>query len=194
MINEVPAYSFSTPSRASSACARACFSLGNRFARFIWGIAYLLLFRFSPRPFHAWRALLLRCFGAKLGRNCHIYPKVEIWAPWNLECGDEAGVADRVILYNQAPIRLGRRVVISQGSHLCTGTHDYNSPDFTLRTYPIVVQPLAWICAEAFVHPGVTIGEGAVIGARAVVTRNMPEWMVCAGNPCAPIKARQKTE
>jgi putative colanic acid biosynthesis acetyltransferase WcaF len=192
MMNEAPACTFSTPEPSLSAYSGRCFSFGNRVARFIWGFVYLIFFRFSPRPCHAWRALLLRCFGAKLGRNCHIYPKVEIWAPWNLECGDEVGVADRVILYNQATIRLGRRVVISQGSHLCTGTHDYNSENFSLKTHPIVVRPLAWICAEAFLHPGVVIGEGAVIGARAVVTRSMPDWMVCAGNPCAPIKPRDK--
>jgi putative colanic acid biosynthesis acetyltransferase WcaF len=168
------------------------FSLRNKAARAIWNLAYVLLFRFSPRPFHAWRALLLRCFGAKLGRNCHIYPKAEIWAPWALECGDEVGVADRVILYNQGPIRLGNRVVVSQGSHLCTGTHNYNSNEFELFALPIEVQDRAWICAEVFIHAGVTIHEGAVIGARAVVTRDMPAWMVCAGHPCGPLKPREK--
>jgi putative colanic acid biosynthesis acetyltransferase WcaF len=194
MTDQAPASSFSTPDPLLCAHAGPCFSFGNRFARFIWGIVYVLFFRFSPRPFHAWRAVVLRCFGAKLGRNCHIYPKAEVWAPWNLECDDEVAVADRVILYNQAPIRLGRRVVISQGSHLCTGTHDYNSENFTLKAYPIVVRPVAWICAEVFVHPGVTVGEGAVIGARSVVARSMPDWMVCSGNPCAPIKPRRKPE
>lgn len=102
------------------------------------------------------------------------------------------GVADRVILYNQARIAIGSHAVISQGSHLCTGTHDYNSPEFTLRTYPITVGAHAWICAEAFIHPGITIGEGAVIAARAVVTRDLPEWTVCAGHPCVPLKPRTK--
>jgi putative colanic acid biosynthesis acetyltransferase WcaF len=166
------------------------FSLGNRVARAVWGIAHLLLIRWTPRPCHAWRALVLRIFGAKLGRNCHIYSGAKIWAPWNLEAGDECGVADGAIIYNQAPIRLGRRVVISQGSHLCTGTHDYEDPDFPLVAKPITVGDQAWIAAECFVHPGVTIGEGAVIGARSVITKDVPPWMVCAGNPCAPIKPR----
>jgi putative colanic acid biosynthesis acetyltransferase WcaF len=166
------------------------FSLANRLARAAWGVAHWLLIRWTPRPCHAWRAFILRIFGAKLGRNCHIYPKAIIWAPWNLQAGDEVGVADGAILYNQAPIQLGRRVVISQGAHLCTGTHDYEDPAFPLRAQPIVVHDQAWIAAEAFVHPAVTIGEGAVIGARSVVTRDMPPWMVCAGHPCQPIKPR----
>src|SRR4051812_33859179 len=101
------------------------FSLGNRLARVGWGIVYATLFQWSPRPLHAWRALLLRLFGAKLGDGCHIYPKAVIWAPWNLECADQVGIADGAIIYNQARIRLGKRVVISQGAHLCSGTHDY---------------------------------------------------------------------
>jgi putative colanic acid biosynthesis acetyltransferase WcaF len=113
-----------------------------------------------------------------------------IWAPWNLVCGDEVGVGNGANLYNQARITLGSRCVVSQGAHLCTGTHDYTSEDFRLIARPIEIGQHAWIAAEAFVHPGVSIGEGAVIGARSVVTRDMPAWMVCAGNPCTPFKPR----
>ena len=133
---------------------------------------------------------MLRLWGAKIGRHCHIYPRAVIWAPWNLICRDEVGVADGVNLYNQAPIKLGSRCVISQGAFLCTGTHDYTSEDFPLVARPIEIGDHAWVAAEAFVHPGVTIGEGAVIGARSVVTRDMPAWMICAGHPCEPIKPR----
>jgi putative colanic acid biosynthesis acetyltransferase WcaF len=139
-------------------------------------------------------AFVLGLFGAKLGRGCHIYPRAIIWAPWNLTADDEAAVADGAIIYNQAPIHLGRRVVISQGAHLCAGTHDYEDATFPLVTKPINIQDHAWVAAEAFIHPGVTIGEGAVIGARAVVTRDMPAWMVCAGHPCEPIKPRNLGE
>lgn len=159
-------------------------------ARAIWNLAWALLFRPSPRPFHAWRRFLLRLFGARIGRGCHIYPQAMIWAPWNLSCADEACVADQVNLYNQAPISLGSRAVVSQGSHLCTGTHNYESPSFELLASPIHVGDQAWICADCFVGPGVTIGPGAVIGARSVVMKSTPPWMVCAGHPCRAIKPR----
>ena len=167
------------------------FSLANRMARAAWGIVYITLFRLSPRPFHAWRAFLLRVFGAKLGARCHIYPRAIIWAPWNIICGDESAVGDGAILYSQAIITIGKRVVISQGSHVCTGTHDYESRSFPLIAKPIAICDHAWIAAEAFIHPGVTIAEGAVIGARSVVTKDMPAWTVCAGHPCEPIKPRK---
>jgi putative colanic acid biosynthesis acetyltransferase WcaF len=139
---------------------------------------------------HAYRSFLLRLFGAKVGRGVHVYPKVEIWAPWNLTLKDECGVANGVILYSQGEIIIGRRVVISQGAHLVAGTHDYTQPGFPLITKPILINDHVWIAAEAFVHPGITIGEGCVIGARAVVTKDMPSWMICGGHPCKPIKER----
>lgn len=167
------------------------FSLSNRLGRVAWNFVCALFFRTSPRPLHAWRAFLLRLFGAKIARGVHIYPRAIIWAPWNLEVGEESGVADSAILYNQAPIKLGRRVVISQGTHLCTGTHDYENPGFPLYAKPITVGDHAWVAAECFVHPGINIAEGAVIGARSVVTKDMPAWTVCAGHPCQPIKPRK---
>lgn len=166
------------------------FSLQNRLLRLVWAIAYRLLFRPSPRPLHRWRAFMLRCFGAKLGHSCHVYPSVQIWAPWNLELADQVGIADGVICYSMAPIVIGAQVVVSQGVHLCTGSHDYEDANFQLYARPIHIEPNVWLCAECFVGPGVTVGTGAVIGARAVVTKNMPPWNVCGGNPCKPIKLR----
>lgn len=166
------------------------FSLKNRVGRVVWAIIYLLFFRFSLRPFHSYRAFLLRLFGAKVGKGVHVYPGVKIWAPWNLELDDQAGVGNGAILYSQGKILIGKKAIISQGAHLCTGTHDYTKRGHPLVTAPIVVSDNAWVAAEAFIHPGITIGEGAVIGARSVVTKNMPAWMVCAGHPCKPIKER----
>lgn len=166
------------------------FSLKNRLSRLGWQAAYSLFFRPSPRPLHAWRAFILRCFGAKLGRGCHIYPKAKIWAPWNLVVDDYACIADDVNCYSIATIYLGRGVVVSQGVHLCTGTHDYEDQNFQLCAEPIYVGNEAWLCAESFVGPGVRIGPGAVIGARSVAVTDMPDWTVCAGNPCKPLKPR----
>ncbi|MBC8094509.1 MAG: putative colanic acid biosynthesis acetyltransferase [Akkermansiaceae bacterium] len=180
----------SKPTATADAFTGPSFSLSNRLARWVWGIAYQLLFRPSPRPLHAWRGFLLTLFGARLGKGCHIYPRAVIWAPWNLECGDQVGVADGAILYNQATISLGARAVISQGSHLCTGSHDYELRGFPLFAKPIRIGSEVWLAAECFVHPGVTIGDGAVVGARSVVTKNLPAWMVCTGAPCKAIKPR----
>lgn len=181
MRNNINTDTFSSPS----------FSLINRLARVTWNIVYLILFRFSPSPLFAWRSALLRLFCAKIGKGVHVYPGVKIWAPWNLEIGDYSGIASGVILYSQGKIKIGKKVVISQGAHVCAGTHDYTDPGFPLVTKPIVIMDHVWIAAEAFIHPGISIGEGTVIGARSVVTKDMPSWMICASNPCTAIKSRE---
>ncbi|WP_149243691.1 DapH/DapD/GlmU-related protein [Dyadobacter sp. 32] len=168
----------------------ASFSFKNRLGRLLWSVISFLFFRFTPKPLHEWRSFVLRCFGAEVGKGVHVYPRVIIWAPWNLKLYDECGVANGAILYCQGKITIGKRAIISQGAHICAGTHDYTRHGHPLITMPITIGDHAWIAAEAFVHPGVTIGEGAVIGARSVVTKNMPAWMVCAGHPCKPIKER----
>ncbi|MFM0211278.1 putative colanic acid biosynthesis acetyltransferase [Paraburkholderia sediminicola] len=167
------------------------FSLKNRVARVLWGIAYVLFFLPTPRPFHAWRRGILRVFGAQVGAGAHIYPRVKIWAPWNLSIGALAGVANGVTLYSMDRIVLGERCVISQGAHLCTGSHDFNDPMFQLTAQPIFIGREAWICAEAFVCPGAEIAEGVVVGARSVVTRSLREsWTVYAGMPARKISTR----
>lgn len=166
------------------------FSLRNRLGRLLWNVANTLFFRYSPKVFFGWRASLLRLFGARVGKGVHVYPKVTIWAPWNLELGDECGISNQVILYSQAKISIGSRAVISQGAHVCAGTHDYTQPGFPLIAKPINIAGQAWVAADVFIHPGISIGEGCVIGARSVVDKDMPVWMVCSGHPCKPIKRR----
>lgn len=168
------------------------FSLANRAARAVWGIAWLLLFRPSPRPCHAWRRLLLRLFGTTMGQDVHIYPNVKVWAPWALRMGDRVGIADGVTLYNMAPLTIGDNCVISQGAHLCGGTHDVDSANFQLQAKPITLGNHVWICADAFVGPGVTVAEGCVLGARGVLCKSVhTEWTVWAGNP-AVLKRKRK--
>lgn len=166
------------------------FSLGNRLRRFLWNLTWLLLARWTPRPCHAWRSFILRLFGAQVGSGVHVYPSARIWAPWNLTLGDRAGVGDHAILYSQGPITIGQEAVISQGAHLCAGTHDFEQSGFPLVTRPITIGDQAWIAAEVFIHPGVTVGKGAVVGARSVVTGDLEPWMVCSGFPARPLRPR----
>lgn len=167
------------------------FTLRNRLYRVAWAAVYATLFRPSPRPLHEWRSALLRLFGAKIGRGCHVYPKATIWAPYNLVMDDLASMADGVDCYSIAQVYLGKKVVISQRAYLCTGTHDYEDPNFTLIAKPIRIESDAWICAGSFVGPGVTVGEGAVVGACSVAVKDLPPWTVCAGQPCKPLKPRK---
>lgn len=169
------------------------FSLGNRLLRALWGVLWLLLFRPSPRPMHVWRRLLLRLFGAKIGQHVHVYPNVKVWAPWQLIVGNKVGIADGVTLYNMAQIEIADDCVVSQGAHLCCGTHHIDSANFQLVAKPIKLEKNVWVCAEAFVGPGVTIAEGCVLGARAVVVKSIDApYSVWVGNPAVMKRMRKR--
>jgi putative colanic acid biosynthesis acetyltransferase WcaF len=167
------------------------FSLGNRARRTVWNFVCAIAFRPSPRPFHHWRASLLRLFGAQIGEGVHVYSSVRIWAPWNLRLGPMSSLGDRVNCYSMGLITIGAESVISQDVTLCAGTHDYESPNFQLYVAPIEIGSKVWVCAEAFVGPNSKIGDGAVIGARAVVVKEIPPWTVWGGNPARKIKDRR---
>lgn len=166
------------------------YSRSEQIARLAWAGSQPL-FRWSPRPLYAWRAWLLRRFGARVGRNVHIDPTVRIAQPWNLEIGDDSAVGDAARIYSLGRIRLGARVTVSQHAHLCAGTHDYASPDMRLVKLPITIGDDAWICTDAFLGPGVTVGTGAVVGARAAVFKDVAPWTVVGGNPATVIKIRK---
>ena len=147
-------------------------------------------FAWSPRPCWGWRNLLLGLFGARLGHGVRVDPSARIFAPWDLVVGDWTSVGPGAALYNLGPMRIGARVTISQGAHLCGGTHDHTDPTMPLRRMPIVVGDDAWICADAFVGPGVTVGPRAVLGARGVAMRDIPGDMIAVGNPAVVVKPR----
>jgi len=169
---------------------RSELSRRNRLARGCWGLAWIIFCRFSPRPLHGWRRLWLRMFGARVHDTASIYPSARIWAPWNLQMAARSALGDDVDCYNVDRVILDEDAVASQYAFLCTASHDITDPAKRLVTAPIHLQRMSWVCAGAFVHPGVTLGEGAVAGARSVVTRDVAPWAVVAGNPAVFVKKR----
>jgi putative colanic acid biosynthesis acetyltransferase WcaF len=174
------------------AYTRPAFTFGNRARRAVWNLVWLLFFRPSPRPFHAWRAALLRIFGATLGPDCHFYPAARVWAPWNLHCADHVAAGDGVEIYNPSPMHFASHVILSQQAYLCGATHDYNDPAFPLIAYEMRFGAHAWICARASVGPGVQVGEGAVLGLGAIATRDLAPWTIYGGNPAQAIRERTR--
>jgi putative colanic acid biosynthesis acetyltransferase WcaF len=168
-------------------------SMRNKVGRVLWGCASLLLFRPSPRICFGWRRALLRLFGATVGANVRVSPSVRIWAPWNLSLGDEAAIGHDADLYSVDRIRIGSHATVSQGAMLCTASHDVTDPHMRLIHAPIEISDQAWVCARAFVSPGILVGTGAVVGACAVVTRSVGPWTVVAGNPAKFLKQRVLT-
>lgn len=164
----------------------------NKLARAVWNVVWLLLFRPSPRIGwgFAWRRFLLRLFGARIGRDAAIHSSCRIWAPWNLEMGVHSCLSHDVDCYCVDQVRIGSHATVSQYSFLCTASHDIMGPYMPLITSPIIIGEGAWVCAGAFIAPGVTMEEGAVAAARAVVVKDVGPWTVVGGNPAHVIKHR----
>ena len=168
----------------------ANFPLSHKALRAVWGLVWLFGAAWTPAPFGAWRHFLLRLFGAKIARTASVRGGARIWYPPNLRMDDHAVLADGVICYNMAQIHIGARSIVSQRAVLCGGTHDFTRATRPLITQPITIAADVWIASEAFIGPNVTVPEGCVIGARAVVTGPLEPWTVYAGNPARAIKRR----
>ena len=167
------------------------FSFSHRLFRAAWNIVWLLFASWTPPPLHRWRNLLLRSFGAQLHQSARVYGSVRVWYPPNLRMHAHAVLGPGVNCYCMGRITIGEKAIVSQGSHLCAGTHDIRDPDFQLVTRPITIEARAWVAAEAFIGPGVTVGEAAVIGARAAMFRDAEPYGVYLGNPAVMIKQRE---
>jgi putative colanic acid biosynthesis acetyltransferase WcaF len=164
-------------SRAEQA-RRVCWSLGR------W------LIRLSPRPCFAWRRAILRLFGARIGSNVTVYSSTYLYMPWNVELEDWASLGEEVLVYSLGKVIVGRGATVSYRSHICAGTHDFRDPALTLLKPPVVIEEGVWIGTEAFVGPGVTVKAGAIVGARAVVVKDVEPMAVVAGNPARVIGRR----
>jgi len=168
----------------------SAWTTSDKIKRLAWMMLGGVLFRISFHNWYGFRRVVLRAFGARIGAAVRIRPTVRIEIPWNLEIGDESSVGDHAILYSLGPIVIGRLVSISQYAHLCAGTHDYTDPAMPLLRPPIRISDEAWIAADAFIGPGVTVGARSVVAARAVVVRDVPPDQVVAGNPARFVKPR----
>lgn len=168
--------------------------LSSRMLRIVWSCAWTILCRWTPQGlgvFYAWRNFCLRCFGAKIGRRCHVYPSVRIWQPWMLEMADDACLANGVDCYSVDKIILGRNAIVSENAFLCTASHEIGSKAFALTHAPIILGDDTWIGARAIVLPGRKIADSAVVAAGAVVTKDVGPSEVVGGNPACFIKRRK---
>lgn len=160
----------------------------------LWYIVRDTLFLCSPQALYGWRRWLLRLFGARVGRNALIRSSVRVTYPWKVSIGDHAWVGDFVELYSLGPITIGDNAVVSQFSHLCTGSHDYASETFDIFAKPIVIEDEAWIAADVFIGPGVRVGFGALVAARSTLLQDAPAMTIMAGHPARPIRPRLEVD
>lgn len=163
----------------------------HQIVRFLWNIVWVVFARPLPRSIgNGWKCLLLKSFGAKIAKGATVYSSAKVYYPANLIMEENSCLASNVDCYNVDVIRIGANATVSQCAYLCTASHDIYSKGHELITAPITIEPQAWIAADAFVGMGVTVGEGAVVGARAAVFKDVEPWTIVGGNPAKPIKER----
>ncbi|MGA7616158.1 MAG: WcaF family extracellular polysaccharide biosynthesis acetyltransferase [Thermoanaerobaculia bacterium] len=166
--------------------------MSEKLKRAVWALVQSTLFRCSLHTANRWRAFLLRRFGATVGHHCTIRRTSTVYYPWKLTLGSVSSLGDGATVYNLGAITIGDRVTVSQEAYLCAGTHDYRTAAMPLVTPPIAIGDDAWICARAFVGPGVTVGEGTILAACAVAFRDLDPWTIYAGNPAEKQKERPR--
>lgn len=163
----------------------------NQCIRLLWSIVWGVFARPLPRSVGSgWKRFLLRLFGAKIDRTAVVYSSAKIYYPANLVMERYSCLASDVDCYNVAPVHIGANTTVSQGAYLCTAGHDITDPLNHLVTAPIVIEDQAWVGARAFIGMGVTVRQGAVVGATASVYKDVEPWTVVGGNPAKPIKKR----
>ena len=144
----------------------------------------------SSLPGTRLRVLVLRLFGAEIGRGVTVKPRVRVKFPWRLRVGDYSWIGEDVWIDNLAEIRIGNHCCLSQGAYLCTGSHNWKSERFDLITKPIALGDEVWLAARTIVGPGVTVGNGAVLALGSVATRDLASWHIHQGLPAMPISPR----
>lgn len=157
----------------------------------LWEITWVIFLRWTPKKFNFFRLLLLRLFGAKIHGRPFVFPNARIYAPFNLELFDRACIGPKVYVYNLGNVVLREKAVLSYEVMLCGGTHDLSVPNMPLLVGDIEIGTDAFLGARSLVLPGVNIGDGAVVGAGAVVTKDVEPWAVVGGNPAKVIKKRE---
>jgi putative colanic acid biosynthesis acetyltransferase WcaF len=156
----------------------------------LWWTVRDTLFLWSPQPLYGFRNWLLRLFGAKIGKNVIVRPTARVTYPWKLTIEDNAWVGDFVELYTLGEIYIGESACVSQNAYICTGSHDLRAVGFDIFAKPIRIEAEAWIASDVFVAPGVTVGRGAVVGARSTLLRDAPPYAILAGYPARIVGAR----
>lgn len=159
--------------------------------RLVWGLVWGVFVRPLPRSIGSgWKRFLLRLFGARIDPTAVVYSSARVYYPANLTMDAYSCLASDVDCYNVAAVHIGANTTVSQGTYLCTASHDITNPLNPLITAPIIIEDQAWIAAKAIIGMGITIGQGAVVGAGACVFKDVEPWTVVGGNPAKFIKKR----
>ena len=159
--------------------------------RAIWLVVEALVLLNPVVTPYSVKRLVLRLFGARIGRHVIIKPAVHVKYPWHLEIGDNSWIGERVWIDNFVSVRIGTNAVVSQGAYLCTGNHDWPDRGMPLMVKPVTVGNGSWVGAFSRIAPGVNVGDEAVIALGAVLLVDADVRGIYRGNPAVKTGERR---
>lgn len=163
---------------------------GNFLKRILWYFINHLFFNSGLFPISDFKVLLLRLFGAKIGKGVNIKPKVSIKYPWNLEVGDFSWIGESVWIDNLVRVSIGANCCLSQGAMLLTGNHNYKRSTFDLMVGEIILEEGVWIGAKAIVCPGISCRSHSILSVGSVARSDLESYGIYQGNPAIKVKHR----
>lgn len=156
----------------------------------VWEVVWTLFVRWLPKPFYRWHVLLLKMFGCKIHGHVFIAPSCRIYAPWLLDIGERSCLGSRSEVYNLGPVKIGKKTTLAQYSYICNGTHDLSNPALPLLVGDVVIGDDVFVGAKVIILPGLNLGNGSVVGAGSVLTKDTEAFGIYAGNPAKFLKKR----
>ena len=156
---------------------------GNFLKRILWYCSNIIFFNNQILFPSFLKRIILRIFGAKIGKNVIFMQNINIKYPWNLEIGDFSWIGEGVWIQSLGKIKIGKNVCISQFSSIITGSHNYKKNNFDLIVKDVVINDGVWIGAFAIVVPGVKCDVNSVLAVSSVATIDLKENSIYQGNP-----------
>jgi putative colanic acid biosynthesis acetyltransferase WcaF len=170
------------------------YKAGPKFKSLIWYfVNYYFLASAFPWPYKL-KSIVLRMFGARVGRGLVIKPRVRIKNPWRLTIGDNCWIGEDAWIDNLEDVSIGSNVCISQGAMLLTGNHDYTISSFPYRLGKIAIEDGVWVGAQSVVCPGITCKSHSILTVQSVASKDLDAWSIYAGNPAVFLRTRRMVQ
>jgi putative colanic acid biosynthesis acetyltransferase WcaF len=164
---------------------------GNKLKIVAWYWVNELVLKNTLFPFSKLKVIVLRFFGAKIGKGITIKPGVNIKYPWLLEIGNHCWIGEGVWIDNLDQVSIGNHVCISQDAMLLCGNHNFKTPTFDLIIKPIILEDGTWVGAKSLVCPGVTLKTHSILTVGSVANKDLDAYSIYKGNPALKIKSRK---
>ena len=166
----------------------------SRFYNYILDFELMVLRWVSHVPSHLFRRFFYQLAGMKIGKGSVVHMWANFFDPGGIEIGEDTIIGDHVFLDGRAALKIGNHVDVASEVLVYNSEHDLEKEDFSARLEPVKIGDYVFVGPRAIILPGVTIGKGSVVGAGAVVTKDVPDFAIVGGVPAKVIGERKNKD